>query len=76
MHEMRLQLTNTLGDLSPYFVLVFGLESQDMVCAFHCDFCVCVRVKEWQLLATNRANINVCGECFIFYHTYNLMQLS
>ena len=70
--QVRLQLTNTLGNLSPYFVLVFSSKSQNMVCAFHVDYCVCIRVKEWQAFSSDRVSVNVCCECFIFNHIFNL----
>ena len=70
--QVILQLTNTLGNLSPNFMLIFGLKSQNMVGTFRPNSPVCVRVKEWQAFSSDRVSVNVCCECFIFNHIFNL----
>jgi len=72
--DFSLELAHKSLYFSSYFVLVFSLNLKDVVCHVSINKSICVSIPQGKfLLSLYRWDMNVCDECFILYHIYNLM---
>jgi len=74
--DFSLELVNKSLYLSSYFVLVFSLNLEDVVghVSIYESIHMSIPQREF-FFSFYRGDMNICDECFILNHIYNLMQL-